>query len=118
MSDSRIASTDRDASEKVISCNLMDNNWEAFGAKEEETRTEGVALAKTSRRDDVSISNPIYKNLVGDWCDALHDEVHPFRTETKFFHNSLNKAPFNPIKGLTNIELGYHKPLFPYRFVI
>lgn len=65
MSDTK-ASTDRDASEKVVSCSLMDNSRETFGTKEEKTRGEGVALAKTSRWDDVSISSPIYKNRVGD----------------------------------------------------
>ena len=45
-------------------------------------------------------------------------EQETFGAKTKFLHDPLNKAPFNPVKSLAHIEFDCHKTLFPYRFVI
>ena len=48
----------------------------------------------------------------------MHDEIHPFRAKSEFFHNSLKEAPFDPVKSFAHIKLGCHETLLPSRFVI
>ena len=62
MSDTRTASTNRDACERVIPNRLMNNSRETLGAEEEKARREGISLTKAFKRLDGTIGSPIYKD--------------------------------------------------------
>ena len=62
MSDTRAASANRDAYERVIPNRLMNDSRETLGTKEEKARREGISLTKASRRLDGTIGSPIYKD--------------------------------------------------------
>ena len=62
MSDTRAASANRDARERMIPNRLINNSRETLSTKEEKARRKGITLMEASRRLDGTIGSPVYKD--------------------------------------------------------